>query len=163
MTWEQIQEKIFNLSDLKKTVNELKITNKKVVFTNGCFDLVHLGHLQYLCKASSLGDYFIVGVNSDASVKGLKGEHRPIKNQETRTSLLASLSYVDAVVIFSDSTPIEIIKTVSPDVLCKGGDWEIDQIVGAKEVLASGGKVERISFLPGHSTTSLEQKIKSYI
>jgi len=163
MTWESVTSKIFSLTDLKTKVEAVKSNGNSVVFTNGCFDLVHLGHLQYLCEASTLGDYFIVGVNADASVRALKGEHRPIKDEETRSSLLASLAFVDAVVLFSDSTPIEIITTILPDVLCKGGDWELDQIVGAKEVIAKGGTVKRISFLPGHSTTSLEQKIKSYI
>ena len=163
MNWEDIQQKILSLKDLDKKVKMLKNTGKSIVLTNGCFDLVHLGHLQYLCEASSLGDYFIIAVNSDSSVQDLKGKHRPIKDQLTRTSLLASLTFVDAVVLFSDSTPIEIIKTTLPDVLCKGGDWEIENIVGAKEVIAAGGSVKRISFLPGHSTTSLEQKIKSYI
>ncbi len=163
MKWERIQAKILTLEDLQLKTQSLKKENKKVILTNGCFDLVHLGHLQYLCEASTLGDFFIVAVNSDSSVRNLKGEHRPIKGELTRASLLASLTFVDAVVLFSAPTPIDIIQAILPDVLCKGGDWEIDQIVGAKEVMAAGGSVKRISFLPGHSTTSLEQKIKSYL
>lgn len=163
MSWDQISSKVFLLPQLEMKVSELKDLGEKIVFTNGCFDLIHLGHLKYLAKAKELGNFFIVAVNSDASVKRLKGNHRPIKDENTRSSLLASLSFVDAVIIFNEDTPEELIKRVLPDVLCKGGDWPIEDIVGATTVLNNGGTVKSIPFVPGNSTTSLEQKIKSHL
>ena len=162
MNWQAITDKIFELKPLSQKIEALRSDGKKVVFTNGCFDLIHQGHLEYLCSASELGDFLVIGLNADESVRRLKGAHRPIKDEWTRASLLAALAFVDAVIIFTEDTPLNLITTLKPDVLCKGGDWAIDQIIGADIVLKNGGLVKSIPFLPGHSTTSLEQKIKSY-
>lgn len=158
---EQIDRNIYLLDDLQQKVQQLKADGKKIVFTNGCFDLVHLGHLQLLWRAKALGDFLIVGLNSDASVSRLKGPKRPIKNQQNRAALLASLAMVDAVVLFDQDTPLTLIQTVLPDVLCKGGDWKPEQIVGSTEVLENGGTVKSLPFLPNHSTTALANKIKA--
>ena len=157
--FQQIQSKIFLLEGLKTQVDLWKKADQKVVFTNGCFDLIHLGHLQYLAEARSLGDHLIVAVNSDASVKQLKGESRPIKNDLTRSTLLASLQYVDAVIIFDNPTPLDLIRNLKPNILVKGGDWKIDQIVGAENVLQNGGKVHSLSFLKGQSSSGIIDRI----
>lgn len=132
----------------------------EVVFTNGCFDLVHFGHLAYLAEAAAQGQKLVLGLNSDASVARLKGAHRPIKDQKNRAYLLASLEMVDLVVLFEADTPLELIETLQPDVLVKGGDWAVDQIVGSEIVLAKGGRVKSLTFVEGYSTTNLEQKIQ---
>lgn len=157
---------IFN--KIKTPLEAAQLTQKwkkeglKVVFTNGCFDLLHYGHLHYLAEARALGDKLIIGVNSDASVSRLKGAHRPIKDEKSRLLMLASLFYVDAVVSFSEDTPYELIKQVVPSILVKGGDWPVDQIVGADIVLENGGEVKNLSFIEGYSTTALEEKIRSW-
>lgn len=157
---------IFN--KIKTPLEAAQLTQKwkkvglKVVFTNGCFDLLHYGHLHYLAEARALGDKLIIGVNSDASVSRLKGAHRPIKDEKSRLLMLASLFYVDAVVSFSEDTPYELIKLVVPSILVKGGDWPVDQIVGADIVLENGGEVKNLSFIEGYSTTALEEKIRSW-
>jgi len=138
-----------------------KNKNKKIVFTNGCFDLLHPGHVTYLAQAKAQGDVLIVGLNSDASVKKLKGESRPIQNEQDRKIVLEHLRSVDFVEIFSEETPLNLIQHVRPKVLVKGGDWKIDQIVGAKEVLAAGGEVKNLIIIDGKSTTSLVDKIKT--
>ncbi len=137
--------------------------NKKIVFTNGCFDLLHLGHLKYLEEARLLGDLLIVGLNSDASVRTLKGDSRPIKDELERKEFLQALKFVDHVEIFSEETPLNLIKKIMPSFLVKGGDWEIDKIVGSTEVLANGGEVKSLAFLEGYSTTKLIEKIKNEI
>lgn len=142
------------------TVKTWKSTQEKIVFTNGCFDLIHYGHLYYLAQASELGNRLIVGLNSDDSVKRLKGKERPIKDEINRSFLLASLACVDAVVLFSEDTPLNLIDLIRPDVLVKGGDWQPHQIVGSEIVLGDGGTVESLSFIEGHSTTSLVEKIQ---
>ena len=152
--------KISNLSSLKTQVEEWKSEGKKVVFTNGVFDLVHIGHLTYLSKAAELGDKLIIGLNSDSSVKRLKGESRPINDQNSRAALLASFFFVDAVVLFEEDTPLNLISTLLPDVLIKGADYSIENIVGAKEVIANGGEVKTITFVDGYSSTSIIQKIQ---
>lgn len=157
---EQIKANILSWEALAQRVNDWKAAGEKVVFTNGCFDLIHYGHLSYLAEARSLGDRLVVGVNADASVRRLKGAHRPIKDQNTRQLLLASLSFVDAVCLFEEDTPFDLIKTLIPDILVKGGDWTPDKIVGSDVVLANGGKVLSLPYIDGHSTTSLEAKIK---
>ena len=161
--WQSIiNEKNFDSYDqLAKQVMKWQIHNEKVVFTNGCFDILHLGHLDYLSKAADLGDRLIIGVNTDASVSALKGPSRPIIDEVTRATKLASLLFVDAVVLCGEETPLTLIQTVKPDVLVKGGDYTIDTIVGADSVLANGGSVEVIPFLPGHSTTAIVDKIKA--
>lgn len=136
----------------------LKSQNKKIVFTNGCFDLLHVGHVRYLQEARKLGDVLVVGVNSDASVKRLKGPTRPVQTEADRAEILAALGAVDFTVIFSEDTPAKLIEAVKPDILVKGGDWKIEQIVGSDFVLANGGKVMSLQFVDGKSTTRLIEK-----
>lgn len=131
----------------------------KIVFTNGCFDILHVGHTRYLRDARALGDLLVVGCNSDASVSVLKGPERPIQNQIDRAEILSSLGSVDCVVIFNEETPLTLIEAVQPDILVKGGDWPVDKIVGSKFVLARGGEVKSLPFHPGHSTSSLIERI----
>lgn len=163
MKWsELINAKVFSdYTSLKNEVEKWKKFNEKVVFTNGCFDIIHLGHIDYLAKAADHGDRLIVGVNTDASVSQLKGPSRPILHEDTRALKIAALSFVDAVVLFGEETPLKLIKTVMPDVLTKGGDYTFDTIVGAPEVVENGGHVEVIPFLDGHSSTSIIEKIKN--
>lgn len=132
---------------------------KKIVFTNGCFDILHAGHADYLNKAKSLGDILVVGINSDASVRRIKGEKRPILPQQMRAYLLDNLKPVDYVVIFEEDTPLELIKAIKPDVLVKGADWDLDRIVGADFVLSYGGRVERIPFSFDISTSKVVERI----
>ncbi|MBT8762545.1 D-glycero-beta-D-manno-heptose 1-phosphate adenylyltransferase [Desulfohalobiaceae bacterium Ax17] len=152
-------EKIISLDDFLKQRDRL--TDKKIVFTNGCFDLLHPGHVDYLERAKALGDVLVVGLNSDESVRRLKGPKRPINPEMDRALVLAGLGCVNFVIIFSEDTPYNLIKAVQPDVLVKGGDWPIDKIVGKDIVLAKGGEVKSLDFLPGYSTTSLIDKIKN--
>lgn len=133
---------------------------KKIVFTNGCFDILHKGHVTYLAEARKLGDILIVGVNSDASVKRLKGPERPINNEQDRAFVLSQLKSVDFTEIFTEDTPLNLILKIKPQVLVKGGDWKIDQIVGGKEVIAAGGDVFSLNFVDGYSTTSIINKIQ---
>lgn len=143
---------------LNKFLSENK--GKKIVFTNGCFDILHRGHVTYLTEARKLGDLLVVGVNSDASVKRLKGPERPINNEEDRKYVLSQLKAVDFCEIFTEDTPLNLILKVDPKVLVKGGDWKIDQIVGGKEVIARGGDVFSLNFVDGYSTTSIINKIQ---
>ena len=154
-----VTEKIKTLSEIKVKVSELKLKNKKVVFTNGCFDILHFGHLSYLSRAKELGDFLIVALNSSASVSRLKGAHRPINDDLTRNHMIASLEFVDAVIIFDENTPIKLIKEINPDILVKGGDWSLNEIIGSEIVLDSGGQVKSLAFIEGYSTTSIESKI----
>lgn len=133
---------------------------KRIVFTNGCFDILHRGHVTYLTEARKLGDLLVVGLNADASVKRLKGPERPINKEEDRQYVLSQLKAVDFVEIFTEDTPLNLILKVQPKILVKGGDWKIDQIVGAKEVLANGGDVFSLNFVDGYSTTSIIHKIQ---
>ena len=135
--------------------------NKKIVFTNGCFDIIHKGHVAYLSEAKNLGDLLVIGLNSDASVKRLKGPERPINNELDRQYVMSQLKPVDFVEIFTEDTPFNLILKVKPQVLVKGGDWEIDQIGGGKEVIQSGGEVYSLNFIDGYSTTSLINKIQA--
>lgn len=153
--------KIQSLDEALYLVSGWRLTSQKVVFTNGCFDLVHPGHLQYLTEARALGNRLVVGLNSDASVQRLKGTHRPIMDEAARAILLASLLMVDLVVIFDEDTPLNLIETLRPDVLVKGGDYTPNQIVGAAEVLSWGGAVEVLPFLPGYSTSAIEARIRA--
>jgi D-glycero-beta-D-manno-heptose 1-phosphate adenylyltransferase len=134
---------------------------KKIVFTNGCFDILHRGHVAYLNEARKLGDALIVGLNADASVKRLKGPERPINNENDRLFVMKNLKCVDAVEIFTEDTPLELIKALRPLVLVKGGDWSVDQIVGGREVISWGGEVLSLTFVDGYSTTSVIKKIQS--
>lgn len=151
--------KICSLDQLVQLRNDWKKQGLKVVFTNGCFDILHLGHVEYLEKARELGDKLIIGLNSDASVQGLKGPNRPINNEYARGRLLAALGFVDAVTIFSEDTPRNLIEGLLPDVLVKGGDYRLDEIVGADAVNANGGLVTTINIVEGYSTTKLIQQI----
>jgi rfaE bifunctional protein nucleotidyltransferase chain/domain len=158
---ETLRWKIQNKEQLARTLSLWKFKDKKIVFTNGCFDILHRGHVTYLAEASELGDFLVVGLNSDASVKKLnKGGNRPIQDQDSRALILASLEGVSAVIIFDEDTPAELIKFVQPDVLVKGGDWKPEQIAGYDTVKAKGGEVKIIDFVPGFSTTAIEKKIK---
>ncbi len=158
---EIIQSKIFrNTQEFSAVLLEWKNAGKCVVFTNGCFDLVHRGHIDSLAKCAALGDRLIVGLNSDISVKLLKGENRPIIDQQSRAILLASLLMVDAVILFDEETPYNLIGSIVPDVLVKGNEYQVEEIAGFDIVLAAGGRVERIELTEGFSTSDLIQKIK---
>ena len=156
---EHIQNKIVPPSFFKERADE--IHKQKVVFTNGCFDILHLGHITYLAHARQLGDALVVGLNSDASVRRLKGPSRPVNDQNARAKVLAALECVDYVVFFEEDTPLNIITQVVPDVLVKGGDYSIDNIVGADFVMQNGGKVLTIPFVNGFSTTSIIENLKA--
>lgn len=151
--------KIKRLSELIKIISGLKRKGKKIVFTNGCFDILHSGHVQYLEKAKACGDILIVAVNTDASIRKIKGKLRPIINQTDRTKVLAALSCVDYVTLFAQDTPLSIIQKIKPDVLIKGADWSKETIVGADFVSKLGGKVTVIKLLKGRSTTNIIDKI----
>ena len=159
-TGDAIEKKIMTVDQAKLMMAALKVTGKKVSFTNGCFDIIHPGHLFSLKQAAAEADYLIVGLNSDASVRKLKGPTRPINNTESRAIVLANLILVDAVVVFDEETPLELIKALLPDVMVKGGDYTIEQVVGGKEVIANGGKVIINPIVEGFSTTSLIDKMK---
>jgi rfaE bifunctional protein nucleotidyltransferase chain/domain len=155
-----IQHKIFGeLAHALPLIQLWKNTAQKIVFTNGCFDIMHLGHIDYLSKAADLGTKLIVGLNSDASTSKLKGPTRPITNQNSRAGVLAALFFVDAVIIFEEQTPLNLIQAIKPKVLVKGADYALENIVGAKEVLALGGDVKTIEFLESYSTSAIEAKI----
>lgn len=156
-----IEEKIMDLAKAQSMIASWKVLGKTVAFTNGCFDILHEGHIFSLSAAAKEADYLVVGLNSDASVKRLKGDARPVNTQHSRALLLASLLMVDAVVIFEEDTPLELITALAPDVLVKGGDYTIEQIVGSKEVMANGGRVVINPIVAGFSTTGLIQQIKS--
>lgn len=154
-------DKITDLPSLQQQVKTWQGEGKKVVFTNGVFDLLHIGHLTYMAKAAELGDKLIIGLNADSSVKRLKGPTRPVNDQNSRAALLAALFFVDAIVMFEEDTPLNLISTVLPDILVKGADYAVENIVGAKEVLANGGEVKTINFVDGYSSTSIIERIKA--
>lgn len=157
-----IKDKVFKeTTTLLPIIRHWKSLGYKIVFTNGCFDLLHVGHVLYLEEAKSLGDKLIVGLNSDASVKRLKGDNRPINDEYCRSHILASIASVDAVVIFDSDDPLQVIKETEPDVLVKGGDWRPYQIIGSDFVLSNGGEVRSLRFVEGYSTTKMEEKIKN--
>jgi D-glycero-beta-D-manno-heptose 1-phosphate adenylyltransferase len=157
---QQIPNKIFSIDALVQKVNAWKLLGKKIVFTNGVFDILHEGHIASLTEAAGYGDVLIVGLNADASVKRLKGETRPINNELARAIVLASLLQTDAIIIFEEDTPLELIKKIMPDVLVKGGDYTIEQIAGAKEVIANGGEVKIATIIEGISTTKIIEQMK---
>lgn len=152
--------KIISREQAAQQVKQWKAKGKKVAFTNGVFDILHPGHIFSLSEAAKEGDYLVVGLNADASVKRLKGETRPVNNQDARAILMASLLMVDAVVIFEEDTPLELITAILPDVIVKGGDYTSEQVAGGKEVIAAGGKVVINPILEGYSTTGLIAKMK---
>lgn len=151
--------KIKTLKELIRIRNGLKRRKKSVVFTNGCFDILHRGHIEYLRKAKSLGDVLIVGINSDSSVREIKGKKRPIVPQDDRAEIIASLEMVDYVLIFKETTPLKVILNLVPDVLVKGGDYTVDKIVGNKIVETAGGRVITVKQVPGRSTKNIIRKI----
>jgi D-beta-D-heptose 7-phosphate kinase/D-beta-D-heptose 1-phosphate adenosyltransferase len=154
------REKIRSLKEVKTDCDRLRSEGQKIVFTNGCFDLLHPGHTRYLEEARRLGDYLVVAVNSDRSVRSIKGPDRPILGEDVRSEMLAALGFVDAVLLFDEDTPLEVIQVLVPDVLVKGGDWAEDEIVGSDVVKQAGGQVKRIPFVSGFSTTDLIDQIK---
>lgn len=156
-----IEQKIQSPEQLQRTLARWREAGDTIVFTNGCFDILHFGHLHYLAQARDLGSRLVIGLNSGESVRRLKGPTRPINDETTRAHLLAALEVVDAVVFFADDTPLELIRIVQPDILVKGGDWKPEQIVGSELVLARGGKVQSLPFVEGYSTTNIEQKIRN--
>ena len=155
----EIEQRIIEAGAICNTLEQWKKENKTIVFTNGCFDLVHRGHLDYLAKAAALGNKLVVGVNTDNSVRRLKGNSRPVVDEYSRAFLLASLCFVDAVWLFDEDTPYNLIQTIQPDILVKGADYQVDTIVGADIVMGKGGKVITLDFLPNFSTSSLIEKI----
>ena len=156
---DRVNAKILSSTQLERELAILRFFGKKIVFTNGCFDIIHRGHADYLSKAADLGNVLILGLNSDASVKKLKGQDRPVQDEQTRALILASMFYTSYIFIFEEDTPYELIKIVQPDVLVKGGDYQIEKIVGYDIVKAKGGEVLTIPFVEGHSTTSILSKL----
>ena len=156
-----IPNKISTLPDFQKKLAQWRLLGKTIVFTNGCFDILHAGHIASLTEAATHGDILIIGLNADASIKGLKGPNRPVNDENARALLLASLTMVDAVILFSEPTPLELIVAIKPDVLVKGGDYKVEEIAGAKEVIESGGKVIINPIVEGFSTTSIINKIQN--
>ena len=156
-----IENKIYSLPELLATIKGWRVTSRTIAFSNGCFDILHEGHIYSLSQAAKEADIMIVGVNSDASTKRLKGNERPINNEHSRALLLASLAIVDAVVIFEEDTPLELISAILPDVIVKGGDYTIEQIAGAKEVIENGGRVLINNMVDGFSTTGIIAKIRA--
>jgi rfaE bifunctional protein nucleotidyltransferase chain/domain len=157
---EDYRHKVKGLRSIKREIDGLKAQGKRIVFTNGCFDILHPGHTRYLWEARRLGDYLLVAVNSDRSVKAIKGQGRPVVTVEERTEVLAALGFVDGIVIFDEDTPLKIIQELLPDVLVKGGDWTEDKIIGADVVKGAGGEVKRIPFVSGYSTSGIIRKIR---
>lgn len=152
--------KLLTLPELKRRIKSARRSGKRVVFTNGCFDLIHPGHVRYLRAAKRLGDVLVVALNSDDSIRRLKGRGRPLVSARDRCEVVAALEMVDYVAVFSDDTPYQLIKALQPDILVKGGDWQPDQIVGADLVRARGGTVRSLPFARGYSTTALVKKVQ---
>ncbi|MCS6930209.1 MAG: D-glycero-beta-D-manno-heptose 1-phosphate adenylyltransferase [Saprospiraceae bacterium] len=157
----RIREKICTLEELLRRACVWRAAGERIVFTNGCFDLLHYGHICYLAQARDLGDHLVVGLNSTDSVRRLKGPRRPINDEATRAYALAAMQMVDAVIFFDEDTPLLLIEALLPEVLVKGGDWRPEQIVGSSIVLTNGGQVLSLPFVEGYSTTSIEQKIRT--
>jgi D-glycero-beta-D-manno-heptose 1-phosphate adenylyltransferase len=156
----RLYDKIYTRERIQQQVHIWRLLGKKIVFTNGVFDIIHAGHLSLLAQAASFADILVVGINSDTSVKRLKGEHRPVNNEPTRTMVLAAFLMTDAVVVFEEDTPFDLINVIKPDVLVKGGDYTIDTIIGAPEVIGWGGSVQIINLEEGLSTTATIEKIQ---
>lgn len=154
-------KKICSWTDARSIIEKWQEEGMKVVFTNGCFDILHMGHISYLEKAAELGHKLVIGVNSDSSTKNLKGDHRPINVEYSRMYLLASLSFVDCVVKFDEETPFKLISTLLPNILVKGGDYADEEIIGADIIRANGGEVKTLDFVDGYSTTDIESRILS--
>lgn len=159
MEKDKIYSKIYSLEELKKKIVLWNKENKKIVFTNGCFDLIHQGHIDYLAKARDLGDILIIGLNTDSSVSRIKGSHRPIQDEKSRAIILGAMQFVDAIIYFDTPTPYDLIDAIQPDVLVKGADYKAEDIVGYDIVMAKNGSVETLTFLDGYSTSGIEKKI----
>ena len=157
---EIIESKLFKLPDLLRRLSQIRFLGKTVVFTNGIFDIIHQGHIFSLSQAAKEGDYLIIGLNSDASTKRLKGDSRPVNDEQSRAIVLSALLMVDAVTIFEEDTPLELIKAIKPDVLVKGGDYSVEQVAGGKEVIANGGRVVINPIKDGFSTSGIIKKIQ---
>jgi len=155
-----MKSKIKSAKNLAKTLSALRSKGKRIVFTNGCFDILHVGHVDYLSRARRLGDVLVVGLNSDSSVKKIKGKDRPINKESDRAKILSSLYFVDYITSFNETTPEDLIKKVRPDILVKGSDWKIEDIVGSSFVRSYGGKIKSIPFVKGYSTTYLIERIE---
>ena len=160
LTYEQIIQKTITLETALKMLKPAFRKENRMVFTNGCFDILHRGHIYLLSRARELGDLLVVGLNSDASVTILKGPGRPVNNQESRAEVLGALAFVDYIIIFEEDTPLDMIKTLKPDILVKGGDYQLDDIVGHREVLSSGGRVETIPMVEGYSSSAIIDRNK---
>lgn len=156
-------DKIFTLPQLQAQLQHWKAQKQRIVFTNGCFDLLHLGHVDYLEKARQFGDKLVLGLNTDASISRIKGPSRPLQDEMSRARVMASLLFVDAVVLFAEDTPLELIKIVQPDILVKGDDYAVEQIVGHEVVQARGGEVRTVPLVKGYSTTNIVKKIEKQI
>ncbi|MBC5994208.1 D-glycero-beta-D-manno-heptose 1-phosphate adenylyltransferase [Pontibacter cellulosilyticus] len=156
-------DKIYTLPQLQEKLQVWRAQGQKIVFTNGCFDLLHLGHVDYLEKARQLGDKLVLGLNTDASISRIKGPSRPLQDEMSRARVMASLLFVDAVVLFDDNTPLELIKAVQPDILVKGDDYAVEQIVGHEVVMAKGGEVKTVPLVKGYSTTNIVKKIENQL
>ena len=152
--------KIQSPEEAAKIVKSWQAESRQVVFSNGCFDIVHLGHIDYLEKARNLGDRLVIGLNTDESVRKLKGASRPIVNEQARARMMAAMDFVDLVVLFGEDTPLKLIETLKPDILVKGNDYKISNIVGADFVIGNGGKVMTLDLIPGYSTSKIIEKIK---
>lgn len=155
-----VKNKILSLDDLNRWLSYWRFKRNKIVFTNGCFDILHRGHVEYLAQAASLGEVLILGLNTDKSVKNLKGVDRPVQDEKTRALVLAAMQFITAVVLFDEETPYELIKFVQPDVLVKGGDYKIEDIVGADIVQDKGGEIVTIEFVKGYASSKIINKIK---
>jgi rfaE bifunctional protein nucleotidyltransferase chain/domain len=153
--------KVKPLKQLKKITARLKRKGKKIVFTNGCFDIIHYGHIKYLEKCKRLGDFLVIGLNSDSSVKKIKGKNRPVTGEKERAAVLSALEFVDFVTLFRDITPEKLIKAITPDVLAKGGDWRVKDIAGGEHVKKAGGRVVSIPFVKGYSTTRIIERTRN--
>jgi rfaE bifunctional protein nucleotidyltransferase chain/domain len=160
LTHQAIQDKIITAEEIAERFSEKYRKQHRIIFTNGCFDLLHRGHVYYLAKAREMGDVLVVGLNSDGSVRRLKGQGRPVNTQESRSEVLAGLGMVDYVIIFEEDTPLELIRRIRPDLLVKGGDYRVEEIVGYDEVTSRGGSVRTIPLLEGYSTTVMIERRK---
>lgn len=157
---EIIKSKVFELPELERRLSIWRFFKKKIIFTNGCFDIMHLGHIDYLSKAKNLGNILLIGLNTDESVRKLKGENRPISDQNSRALFLASFRFVDGVILFNEATPLNLISVIKPNILVKGSDYSIQDIVGADIVQQNGGQIITLDYLEGYSTTSLIKRIR---
>ena len=158
--YQKIKNKLINSNQLDHLISNWKQNGERIVFTNGCFDIIHQGHIDYLSKAADKGSKLIIGVNTDRSVSRIKGPNRPIQDEYSRMMILAAMEFIDALILFDEETPINLINRIIPHILVRGGDYKAEEIVGYDTVISNGGRVETIDFLPGFSTSSIETKIK---